>query len=111
MGYAVFKANSAGFKAMAVSDEVRACLMAKAEAAKVEAIALSAPFRVTGEYERSFEVVTDTTMLKTAFGTHPVATAILGNTAPYAPDVEWGNKDDRKPHRVLGKVLATLETL
>jgi hypothetical protein len=90
---------------------VRASVLAIAEVAKTQAIALSADFRVTGEYMASFNVRSDTQMLKTGFGSHPVAAGILENLAPYAAAVEWGNAHDHKPHRVLGRVLTTLATL
>lgn len=105
---AVFKANSKGFKELAVSPDVAAAVLLVAEKAKTEAIALSEGFRRSGEYIDSFEVRSETVILKTHFGAHPVAAGILENKAPYAAAVEWGNKDDHRPHRVLGRVLTTL---
>jgi len=105
---AVFKANSKGFKELAVSPDVAAAVLAVAEKAKTDAIALSQDFRKTGDYIDSFDVIPVELMLKTSFGTHPVAGAILENYSGHAVPVEWGNKNDHKPHRVLGRVLTTL---
>lgn len=105
---AVYKSNSAGFAACAVGPEVAAAVLAIAEKAKVEAIALSQDFRKTGNYIESFNVRADITTLKTGFGSHPVATGILENTSPHAVPVEWGNTHDHRPHRILGRVLGTL---
>ena len=106
---ATFKPNHAGFRAMAVSPEIEAAVLAIAEKGKAEAIALSADFIKTGDYEKSFEVRPEITQLRTAFGTHDVATAVLENTSPHAAAVEWGNAHDHRPHRVLGRVLDGLQ--
>jgi hypothetical protein len=108
MGKADYKPNSAGFKACAVGPEVAAATLAVAEKAKASAVDLSEGFRKTGDYIDAFEVRSETVMLETGFGAHPVAAGILENKAPYASGVEWGNKHDHKPHRVLGRVLTEL---
>lgn len=105
---AVYKANSKGFTACAVGPEITAAVLAIAEKAKAEAIALSEDFRKTGNYIESFHVRGEITQLRTGWGSHPVATGILENTSPHAVPVEYGNTHDHKPHRVLGRVLTTL---
>lgn len=101
----VFKPNDAGFRAMAVSPEVRAVVVAEAERAKTIAEGLAQEFRRTGRYASSFEVTSETVKLTTRAGAHDVAAGQLTNRAPYAAAVEWGNSHDRKPHRVLGRTL------
>ena len=104
-----FVPDRAGFRAMAVSGEVRAAVLAEAEKAKVIAEGLSAPITKTGEYAGSFEVHTTTQPLNTRFGEHEVAVGILENTSGHAAAVEWGSSHDRKPHRILGRTLDGLE--
>lgn len=111
MGEATYKPSSAGFKEMAVGDEIRAVVLEIAEKAKVEAEALSADFAVTGEYLSAFEVRSDTVDLHTGFGSHPVAAGILQNNSDHAAAVEYGNKNDHRPHRVFGRVLDALSHL
>ena len=52
---------------MAVGGEIRAAVTAEAERAKGIAQGLAADFAITGEYEGSFFVTSDTTRLTTAF--------------------------------------------
>lgn len=108
MADVTYKPNSKGFAECAVGLEIATAVLAIAERGKAEAIALSQDFRKTGDYIDSFNVRPTVIPLKTAFGTHDVASAILENTSNHAVPVEWGNKKDHKPHRVLGRVLATL---
>ena len=106
---ATFKPNHAGFRAMAVGPEVAAAVLSVAEKGRAEAEALSADFAKTGDYEKSFVVRPEVTQLRTGFGSHAVATAILENVSPHAAAVEWGNARDHRPHRVLGRVLDGLQ--
>lgn len=103
-----FKPSSAGFRAMAVGEEIRAAVTAEAEKAKGIAVGLAQDFRVTGEYADSFEVSTKTTNLKTGFGSHEVAAGVVTNVAPYAAAVEYGNARDHRPHHVLTRTLDSL---
>jgi hypothetical protein len=100
-----FVKNDAGFRAMAVGPELRAAVQAEAERAMVIAQGLAADFTDTGEYEASFEVHTETQTLRTGFGSHPVAAAILENTSDHAVALEWGNEHVPVPHRVPGRTL------
>lgn len=106
---ATFKANSAGFREMAVSPEIAAAVLAIAEEGKAEAEGLSSDFIRTGDYIASFGVRPAITELRTGFGSHAVATAILENTSDHAAAVEWGNSHDHRAHRVLGRVLDGLQ--
>lgn len=105
---AYYKPNSKGFAECAVGPELSAAVVAIAEKGKTEAIALSQDFRKTGNYIESFRVRADVVPLRTGFGVHDVAAGILENFSPHAVPVEWGNKNDHRPHRVLGRVLTTL---
>lgn len=100
-----FKANSAGFREMAVGVEIAAAVLAIATKALAEAEVLSLPFKDSGDYMASFKVRNEVTSLKTGFGSHAVVAGILENTSDHAAAVEWGNKRDHKAHRVLGRVL------
>ncbi len=104
-----FKWNRPAWRAMAVGPEVAAEVLAIAEKAKGEAEGLSSDFRVTGEYQSSFQVRPDVTTLNTGFGSHPVAAGILENLSDHAAAVEWGNARDHKAHRVLGRVLDAMK--
>lgn len=104
-----FKPSHAGFRAMAVSPEIEAAVLAIATKGLAEAVTLSAEFTKTGDYESSFNVRPTVSQLHTQFGSHAVATAVLENTSDHAAAVEWGNANDHKAHRVLGRVLDDLE--
>jgi hypothetical protein len=106
---ATYKPNHAGFREMAVGSEIATAVLAIAEKGKAEAEAMSADFTDSGDYEKSFHVRPEITQLRTGFGTHSVATAILENTSDHAAAVEWGNAHSHKPHRVLGRVLDELQ--
>lgn len=106
MGDTKVTINPEFIPAFAVSDGVRAGVVALAEQAKSEAVALAQDFKETGEYASSFEVSTDDITLLTRPGKR--AAGILTNVAPYSAAVEWGNSHHPKAHRVLGRVLDRL---
>lgn len=108
MSKTTFKPNSAGFREMAVGEELRRATLEVAEKAKVDGISLAQDFRVTGDYADSFEATSETVKLRTSFGEHEVAAGVLTNRSEHAAAVEWGNARDHRPHRVLGRVLDEL---
>jgi hypothetical protein len=109
MGNTTVTINPEFFPAFAVSDGIRAGVVALAEEAKTEAEALAQDFRETGEYASLFEVSTDDITLLTRPSKR--AAGILTNVAPYSAAVEWGNSHHPKAHRVLGRVLDRLKAI
>lgn len=103
--FGVFHSNDAGFRALAVSEGVRAVCVFEAERAKAIAEGFAQDFKITGEYADSFEVTSATVPVETAEGPHEAAAGILVNTSDHAAAVEWGNSHDHRPHRVLGRTL------
>lgn len=105
-----FEPNFSAFRDLANGPEMRAACLAEAERAQVIAEGLAADFSKTGTYARSFSVRTETVDL----GSGPRVAGILENDATnaeghvYAASVEWGNKNDHNPHRVLGRTLDAL---
>lgn len=113
MADGVYRPNSAGFKALAVSPKVREAVEAEAARGKVIAEGLSQDFRKTGNYADSFEVSNETVELNTKFGSHPVAAGVLTNKAGYAAAVEYGFKgrsaeESSSAHHILGRTLEAL---
>lgn len=97
-----FRANKAGFDAMANGPEAYAVLRAKAEEAKAVAEGLAQDFRITGDYADSFEVAEEPDTMENG---ETRASALLKNTSDHAAAVEWGNEHAHRAHRVLGKAL------
>ena len=103
-----FKANNAGFKALAVGPEIAAAVEAIATKGLAIAQGFAEDFAVTHGYADSFVVRTEDTTLKTGFGSHAVVAGILENTSGHAAAVEWGNTNDSRDHHVLGRTLDAL---
>ena len=100
--------NQAGFKELALGDELRAACFAEVERARVIAEGLAAEFTKTGEYERSFNTFTQVVETGERFPHHSVA-GVLKNDSPHAAAVEWGNRDNGgTDHHTLGRTLDLL---
>lgn len=105
-----YKRSRAGFLQIANSPELHTALAEVAEKAKTAAEVLAQDFRKTGNYADNFEVVPLSVIWEGRFS-GPRAAVRLENTSDHAAAVEWGNKHDQHPHRVLGRTLDALKTL
>lgn len=104
-----------GFAQMAVGPEVAAAVLAAAENAKAIAEGLSTDFRVTGDYQDSFEAFLEIKELPAGGSSQPhrAACGILENFSDHAVGVEYGYRgraqaETKKAHRVLGRTLAAI---
>lgn len=61
-------------------------------------------FAVTHKYADSFNTRTEIVDI----GDGPHVAGILENDSDRAAAVEWGNSNDHRPHRVLGRTLGAL---
>lgn len=109
-----YRANDAGFRAIAVGPEIRKALAEIAEKGKGFAEAASADFADSGDYGKSFEV-TPVSVIWTGEYPGPRAAVQLQNTSDHAAAVEWGRggrsaTPTRTAHRVLGRTLEFLES-
>lgn len=105
MGGATYSPDAAGFKAMALSDEIRDAVRQIGEKGLAFAETISQDFRRTGDYADSFEVVEASVDISPSRPGRFRAAAILQNTSRHATAVEVG----RGAHHVLARTLEFLE--